>query len=206
MLSQGSFLTISEERLASIRENSFKNFHAKGLHYLCLYRSPVLTMKAYFFEGDLGSLPEVVIPHNHRYPFTTTVMSGRVRNRRFQESPERAPDAQPFNRFNYYTPLNGGDGFHFDKEVFLAPLGGNLYEPGQWYASYPDEIHTLQIESSDAVIGLYQYEDAIPLTEPTQAFRFGSKEPLSLSGLYDRFSKDELITRLHDLAAMGVVF
>jgi hypothetical protein len=201
-----SSMNISEERFQSIRDNSYKNFHAKGLDYICLYRSPQLTMKCYLFEGNLGSLPEIVVPHNHRYHFNTVVHAGRVRDRRFQESYESSPGALPYNCFDFYTPLNGGDGFHFVREQWLAPVSSIDYGANEHYSSLADGIHTLQIESHDAIAVLYQHEDVIPLDEPTQAFRFGDSEAPSLSGLYDRFSEDELVTRLHDLVCVGVVF
>lgn len=58
--------------------NSFKDFHSKGLDYICLRRSPVLTTKLYFFDGDVSKLPEVVNPHDHRYDFSTVCLSGCV--------------------------------------------------------------------------------------------------------------------------------
>lgn len=60
--------------LDEILAHSFTDFHAKGLDYLCLLRSPEITVKAYFFEGDVASAPEVVVPHDHRYCFNTRVL------------------------------------------------------------------------------------------------------------------------------------
>ena len=73
--------------LEQMVENSFRNFHAKGFDYLCLQRSPGLTLKAYFFDELPGGIAEVVCPHDHRYPFTTTVLSGYMRHYRYLEQP-----------------------------------------------------------------------------------------------------------------------
>ena len=65
-----------------VKSNSFKDFHAKGLDYICLFRSPELTLKAYFFSEGMESqkVGEVVSPHDHRYNFFTQCYSGRIEN------------------------------------------------------------------------------------------------------------------------------
>lgn len=46
--------------LDSVLANSYKDFHCKGLDYICLQRKPFLTIKAYFFEDAIVDLPEWV--------------------------------------------------------------------------------------------------------------------------------------------------
>jgi hypothetical protein len=69
--------------LDTVASNSFRNFHAKGLDYLCLHRSPELTIKAYFYSGNIG--PEVVCPHDHRYPFSTHILAGESGHKRYTD-------------------------------------------------------------------------------------------------------------------------
>ena len=57
--------------MEEVLANSFRDFHAKGLDYVCLKRRPSETVKLYFFDGDVSKLPEVVNPHDHRYDFST---------------------------------------------------------------------------------------------------------------------------------------
>jgi hypothetical protein len=81
--------------LDTIAGNSFRNFHAKGLDYLCLHRSEALTIKAYFYAGEAGS--EVVCPHDHRYPFSTHIVAGESGHIRYTEVPrfgDMAPNYQ----------------------------------------------------------------------------------------------------------------
>lgn len=81
------------------RRNSFEGYHTKGLDYLCLFRSPRLTVKAYLtdpweFTGtDLGMMDidgwdgtGVVNPHDHLYPFTQFLIAGEATNVRFSRS------------------------------------------------------------------------------------------------------------------------
>lgn len=77
---------MDDERIQTIIANSFKNFHAKGLDYICLKRTPEHTRKAYFLNGDVTKLPDVVNPHDHRYHFNTTVVTGTMSNSQYVES------------------------------------------------------------------------------------------------------------------------
>lgn len=61
---------------STLIQNSYRDFHAKGLDYVCLKRTPDHTVKVYFLDGDVSKVPEVVNPHDHRYAFETTVLSG----------------------------------------------------------------------------------------------------------------------------------
>jgi hypothetical protein len=180
-------------------KNSFKNFHTKGLDYICLHRDKNLTEKYYFFEGNLGSLPEIVVPHNHRYDFTTTVLSGTVRNRIYLEDNV----GETYSKFNYYTPLNGGTGFTYMDEIKLSLSSDIPYYRNETYLSKAKEIHTLQIASDTAVAKLIQYEDLLPEETPTQAYRLGSKETPNLNGLYEKFTEDEVLKRLKQIEELS---
>src|SRR5688572_15069132 len=114
---------ISEERMAEMLENSYRNFHVKGADYLCLRRSPEHTCKIYFFDGDVRHLPEVVFPHDHRYAFDTHILSGRLSNSLY----ERDPRGEVFNHFNWHTPLLGGSGFVFNSEERLFEKERRFY-------------------------------------------------------------------------------
>lgn len=193
--------------LETICTNSFRNFHTKGFDYLCLTRTPELTRKVYFFDGRLADLPELVVPHDHRYPFTTTVLAGAVRNVRFMKlpeaswvQPERVGDYGfiPFDRFDYRTPLNGGDGFTWAGNDFLKPEESyGSHTRGRFYRSSATDIHTLDIRCEGTVIMLEQMADVVPLDTPTHAWRReGDKTPPSVSGLYDRMTPDHARARI----------
>ena len=192
--------------IETICANSFRNFHTKGFDYLCISRTPELTRKVYFFEGDLADLPELVIPHDHRYPFVTTVLAGAVRNKRFYRHGEGHPAfwsessdwAQRFDRFVYRTPLNGGDGFEWVGEEYLAmwPNTHSATRHDHW-RSEADEVHTLDVRCEGTVIMLEQLADELPLDQTTNAWRqAGDRTPPPLDGLYDRMTPDHARTRI----------
>lgn len=182
------------DHIETICANSYRNFHAKGMDYLCLSRTPELTRKVYFFGGDLAELPEIVVPHDHRYSFTTTVLAGAVVNRVFEEVPDNYRDAVRYDHFDYLTPLNGGDGFTWAGERSLRLDGGSDHRHrirGEHWKSWEESIHTLDIRCEGTVILLEQGPDVIPDDQPTSAFRpAGDRTPPSLSGLYDRMTPD----------------
>lgn len=176
-------------------ENSFKDYHVKGFDYLCLKRSPELTQKVYFFDGIAEELPEVVCPHDHRYSFTTRVLAGSVMN--FKYSPH--DDGEVMQRFHYRTPLNGGNGFTWMAEQRLKMFSWNGYLAGATpYRMGFEEIHTIRTTAT-TVLFLQQYAD-VPVQHTTTWTR--DKEPINLSGMYNRFTADEIIARLKQLESL----
>lgn len=191
---------MNEQLLKSIIDHSFKDFHVKGFDYICLRRQPELTEKFYFFSGDVRHLPEVVAPHNHRYDFCTDVITGGVTNYLFVDDEEAGAT---YNEFDYMTPLNGGSGFTWRGERKLRQTSTRVYWPKQGYVLSADQLHTIRIITDGTVLRLRQFEDVVPLTEPTQMFTMADKAP-RLSGLYSKFTADEVLKKLRLLSALGV--
>lgn len=188
--------------IETIVANSFQNFHAKGLDYLCLKRSDALTIKAYFYHDDaVQSAPEVVCPHDHRYPFSTAVLSGRSEHYRYFEPQSRiiGRHLPRFQVFDWMTPLNGGSGFTWQRETKLLQRRSETYAAGGSYWCEAHEVHTIAIRDPGTVLLLTQHADVVPIDQPTSTFVPGSsREPPSLAGLYDRMSFD----RARDLIAI----
>lgn len=186
--------------IETIAANSFRNFHAKGLDYLCLQRSAMLTVKAYFYESADGRCPEIVSPHDHRYPFSTAVLSGRIGHFRYEEVGRFPGGSGVYQKFNWRTPLNGGSGFEWQQTARLKRRSIESYSKGESYWCDAAEVHTISILEPGTTLLLFQHADIVPLGEPTVTFVHGlEREPPSLSGLYDRMSVDharKLISRL----------
>lgn len=193
-----SLPTMPPVTVDEIVANSFRDFHAKGLDYICLRRSPTETVKLYFFDGDVSKLPEVVNPHDHRYDFKTLCVAGLVENIWFERD---ADDGLPFDRFEYRTPLLGGAnaGFTYSGTDMLRAAVANVAGPGDTYDMRYDEIHTIRMRENNTVIALVQYEDMVT-SAPTLTFT-RDREPPSLDGLYNRFTPDAVLKRLDALHA-----
>lgn len=185
----------TDEAMAQILVNSFKDFHVKGFDYICLSRRPERTDKLYFFNGDLSRAPEVVFPHDHRYDFDTYVISGSVINTKYKLVRSSDPTSLRFEEFYYRTPLNGGSGFSWRSAAFLGHHSTIGYGSGESYPMAAQEFHTIKIHGPDTVLLLTQFEDVVPLDEPTRCFT-RDREPPSLSGLYSKFTADEVLERL----------
>jgi hypothetical protein len=176
-----------------IVEHSFKDLHTKGFHYLCLQRSETETVKLYFFDGDVNSMPEVIAPHDHRYDFETYVAAGAVENVWFRRTMNDEL-GKIFNWFEYRTPMNGGNGFTFAGEEMLYEAHRSRFINGESYYMQADDLHTIRIAGNDTVLMLVQFEDIYPIEKPTSTFF--KDQPASLDGLYSKFNADEVIAML----------
>jgi hypothetical protein len=189
--------------LDTIAGNSFRNFHAKGLDYLCIFRSEELTIKAYFYDIADDSSPEIICPHDHRYPFATKILAGRSEHIRYSSEPNVSPFAEKYQMFTWMTPLNGGDGFSWHSERRLTARPREYYRDGQMYFCDPSEIHTIRIPAPETVLLLYQFADTIPIGHPTRTFVPGfNREPPALDGLYDRMTLDRAEVLMARLSGM----
>jgi hypothetical protein len=192
---------LDKAALDKIIENSYTNFHKEGFDYVCLQRTPMFTLKAYFFDEEHS---DIVMPHNHRYDFTSTVLAGRLVNHTYSEgSGFRDDSVLRANKFVYFTPLNGGDGFDFLKEIEFRSTGDFTYYRGGTCHSKANDIHTISVKAGTVLL-LTQFADKIGPTEPTHAYRLDSKEPPSLEGLYKKFNEDTIVKRLVQLDSLGI--
>lgn len=188
----------SDEQIQRVRENSYKDFHVKGFDYICLGRSDELTVKIYFFNGDVSKAPEVVNPHDHRYRFTTFVLAGSIIDYRY--SKDSAGDV--YQAFDYMTPLNGGDGFTYRGDERLLRIQNTPLTKGAVLSTGHKDLHTIRILEEGSVIMLMQHADQVPLDMPTSCFvRKGNPKP-DTAGLYNRFSEDEVLAYMHRIDRM----
>jgi hypothetical protein len=194
---------INIDDINQVVANSFKNFHVRGFDYLCLKRTPALTVKVYLFRGVPATAPEVVNPHDHRYHFRTYCLAGAVTNFTYARGPGQC--ARVMQEFEWRTPLNGGNGFTWKQEslihrtgtLWVGPGGGSY---GNDYHMSADELHTIQIHGEETVLMLHQYGD-LPDIDATSTFT-ASREPPDISGCYERFTADEVVARLRRLEGL----
>lgn len=173
-------------------EHSFRNFHVKGFDYLCVKRTPEHTRKVYFFDGNVSQLPEVVNPHDHRYHFKTTVLAGVMSNSVYIPNEKYG---KVYNEFEWRTPLNGGDGFTWKREAHLFERTRQFHMPGHSYQLYASDFHTIRMHTEGTVIVLDQWQDVVPVGQPTRTF-MQERQPPSLDGLYEKFTPDQIKLRL----------
>lgn len=196
----------------TVIDNSYKDFHAKGLDYLCLHRSPELTLKAYFFAEGMESqkVGEVINPHDHRYNFLTQCFSGVIENQWYRPPPcwdgESIGDecGPMYDVYEWRTPLLGGTrvGFEYIDSIPLQRHRVSQFKTGQQYLMQAAEFHTIRVVERETCIVLRQYEDVVPADLPTHTFT-QSSEPPSLDGLYNRFSADQAVKRIELLQGLA---
>lgn len=166
---------------AECAASSFDNFHAPGLSYVNLLRTPRLTAKLYISKaGALAPNTDgfVVNPHNHGYCFETHVLCGRMQNVTFRES----GDGDPWDEFAFRSALRGTPRMDIVGPVRLTPTFGRPLEAGDSYYLDDRTIHTIIVPSDRlTILFLLQYEDTG--APSTRLFTHDGAAP-SLDGLY----------------------
>jgi hypothetical protein len=194
-------MKVDDAFLQMALENSYKDFHAKGLDYICLVRSEFITIKVYLLDGDATKVPEVVNPHDHRYKFRTEVLRGEMTDYSYERVRMRGPDddmnrGEVYQEFDYLTPLCGGDGFTYRRENRLEIVAAPTIRRGETLQRRASDIHTISMRSDQCALLLTQYADEVPVGVPTRCWvRKGAPAP-DTSGLYSRFTEDEMIQKL----------
>lgn len=187
-----------------IVKNSYKNFHTKGLDYVCLLRSEEYTLKAYFLDGDCRKVPEVVNPHDHRYRFKTHVLVGTLLDHKFGQT-DKGGDV--YDAFDYRTPLNGGNGFTWRGEERLKKVKTRVMYKGENLETPINGIHTIQMASDHTVLLLEQFKDEVPIDEPTSTWAKGLQKGDWLKtdpGTYEEFTEDEVRSLVSVVRSLGV--
>lgn len=157
-------MTISKAMIANLIQYRLKNpdagakhsvfkHHVDCLDYLCLLRTPELTIKLYLMEQPVnGPLGYLVAPHTHRYAFDTLVLHGRLEHVRFTARPGFGwregvyePDTKAWRPITECT---------LDREVVTV-------QRGQSYYMHHDQIHSLKVRENDGpvLLALAQYHD-----------------------------------------------
>jgi hypothetical protein len=188
--------------------NSFHNFHTKGMDYVCLFRSPRLTVKLYTVEPGALSLNAegyVVNPHNHGYHFETTVLTGWMKNVRFepgQPARERHPTeaARIWCRSKFHSALKGGEAqLEYDGPGVLTASYCTLYKGDSYYMN-DEDIHTIVLPTDKyAALLLVQYHD---VDRPFTYFFQQSLEPISFEGLYQPMTPAEVTQTVNRARSM----
>ena len=177
-----------------IAANSFFDFHAKGLNYVCLHRSVERTLKVYFLPETRGG---IVLPHDHLYSFTTRLLAGEVVDQRYCAGSIGAKR----DRLEWHSVLRGGDGFRRTGQVRRLRPTGRMHAraAGTRWATDANTIHTLKPRRW-SIIELVQGPTIKTVSHTYQPA--GAKLP-NLDGLYRKPSVDEVLARLRTLAALG---
>ncbi len=198
--------------LAEVETSSFMDYHAIGARYVCLLRSPRLTVKAYIYrpgECSNDANGHLVAPHNHAYDFDTFVVCGRLGHRIFAED----PTGTGFIRANFHDRLSLPGAFNRELppalsnsiDCGLAPVCTTWYGAGDHYSLDHRVVHTLSLpldHTSPIVIVLLQYHRRV--TRGWTYIYSPAGQPLPSTDLrYKRYRRDELI---RDMALLRELF
>lgn len=172
----------------SYLDDSYTDFHAPGVNYLCLSRTPRLTIKLYELPPTDGK--QIVSPHNHAYNFDSVLLDGCVSNITYYELEE--DDRESYDQIVYKrtfrSKLNCGSGFATESikcRIALRRGQAYMYKYDHYYTSTED-IHTL-IVREPSLLFISQYED---IKTETSVYTNTPESP-SLEGLYKKMTKEK---------------
>ncbi len=185
------------------------NHHVEGMDYICLHRAPGLTMKVYLIEEPINpNGGYLVSPHDHRYPFYSTVLNGSLRHHRFAvrkdiDCYEHLPLYTQM-RYNPDLRVQGGkpeEFFDAHRLVRLETIEAKVHRAGdEAYFVSPHEIHTLEMinVATPTLIGLMQLNDVhkYSLLYANGPIQFAEERRPSLSEL--KTLRDRAISLLED--------
>jgi hypothetical protein len=138
-------------------KHSYLNFHAMGVDYLNLVRSPGYTAKLYLVRAERNK--PVVNPHDHAYDFETTILFGNLTNVIYERKGSLA-----CSHYTWTPKINGGDGAKFNGDAWLREKSAIGYEKGQGYSMNIGQIHTIVPRSGIVVMFIEQFRDKLTET------------------------------------------
>lgn len=141
--------------------NSYVDYHVSGVNYVCLHRTDSLTIKLYDITSghDLTFYDWLVGPHNHAYNFHQKVLHGSIQHGIFHES----SSGINVNKYVYKSPLNGGNGFSYDRPTKLRCSTKKLNKGDEYFLN-TSQIHTICPTSNRVILFSMQYEDILKET------------------------------------------
>ena len=131
-----------------ILENSYRNYHGEGINYICLDRNPRFTLKLYFLPPS----SEIVNPHDHRYSFSTMLLSGSVRELFYQVSPwdeehfswKEHPCYEWFWQTRSYRMIT--------RRMWLKQDASREFSFGEWLLTSKAAVHTLHVREPSIIL------------------------------------------------------
>lgn len=174
-------------------DNSFENFHARGVYYVCLLRSPKLTIKLYHFvPEELEPLIDkwgrhiLVNPHTHRYDFQTLVLEGGMTNITYSDIPGlgSSNDHKVYYKGKFENGLSDGLPKMWPAtSISVLPYREQDLRPGDYYNCRINDIHSIAVHPwRKTTLAVFQYYDKVShnyLYTPDD-------KPLDFSNLYTK--------------------
>lgn len=120
---------------------SMNHVHHKGLFSLVIGGEEFGSLIRVFIANK-EIKPYGIQLHSHRYPIYLTCIKGNVRHYTATQSFENSCDSVSISRFRYKSPITGGNGLSYEKEIdvcindYALPIGGSILMS-------ENEIHTV---------------------------------------------------------------
>lgn len=145
---------VEQARPTALLPHSRHNHHVRGLDYVCLHRSPELTVKAYIFDKPQHAVQHtendtwLVWPHNHRYAFDHLTLTGRIDNI-IVDFAEPGSHTVPVDIIAYDASERAHEVIGQSRLTRVRRL---ITLPGDHFSLDPLTLHTIQVENDSVAI------------------------------------------------------
>lgn len=182
-------------------EHSIKDFHFKGLNYICFNFSPNLVIRLYIIEPSEPVDTKNVNIHNHLYDSQILVLSGGIINNVYKM--EEGDDYFYSHLTSALCPTN------IDKKIKLKTIGKtNLrmeksikLEAGDTHFQDHTEIHNVENDTTKlTAFMVFEYP-----TIKKNSMLFSKKDygnTINTDKAYQRYTKEEIHYLVNDVLSM----
>ena len=120
---------------------SMRDTHHKGVFSLVISGTEFGRLTRVFIANKKIK-PFKVQLHNHRYPLRITVIKGEITHHLANYLSESSFGSISLSEFSYTSPLNGGNGLKYNKEVIIN-IQSHLLPIGSTIDLAQSDIHTM---------------------------------------------------------------
>lgn len=177
---------------------SIKDFHFKGLNYVCFQFTPTLTIRLYITHASEAVDTENVSIHNHLYDSQILVLCGWIRNRVY-----RLVQGDEYHHYHLTSALHPDNK---EKKIRLNNLGKvglemtaeRRLQPGDWHFQAHDEIHNVANDPK-AMTGFMVFEFPTVKHHSIIFSKSEMGETIPTPGCCNRFERRELLFLVNEL-------
>lgn len=180
-----------EHNLDYMVKNSIKDFHFKGLNYICLQFMPHLTIRLYVIEPSEPLDTKNVNIHNHLYDSQLLVLKGSLVNNVYHK--------MTGNTYNHYYLTSALCPNNKTGNILLKKIGKcELYleksiklNPGDCHYQGAEEIHNVENDTTKlTAFMVFEFP-----TIKTNSILFSKKDygtTIPTDNVYNRFTAQEI--------------
>ena len=190
-----------EHNIDYMVDNSIKDFHFKGLNYICFQFTPHLTVRLYVIEPSEPVDTKNVNIHNHLYDSQILVLTGGLTNNVYKKVEG--------NEYNHYYLTSALCPTNKSKEIKLDSLGKCGLEKtniiklsvGDTHFQNHTEIHNVENDTTK-LTGFMVFEFPTVKDNSTLFSKKDFGKTIPTDNCYNRFTSSEIIKIVNNVISL----